>query len=189
MMGFCRENRMIETPRLLIRLPQADDVKAILKICNSDHVLRYNAMEKVSADELIKKFETTHEDYWTFHLVCKASKEVIGAVFIEPDTLRYKVRSVSISYYLDEAKTQNGYMQEALNEVLNYIFTILKMDIVTARVFSPNTASIRLLKKLGFLHEGTLRHAVCGYGDIIYDDLLFSLFKSEFDYADKQKDY
>ncbi|MFQ6862455.1 MAG: GNAT family N-acetyltransferase [Beduini sp.] len=186
-MKSSRENRVIETPRLLIRLPQADDVKAILKICNSEHVLRYNAMNKVSTAELIKKFETPHESYWTFHLVCKESNEIIGAVFIEPDTLRYKVRSVSISYYLDEAKTQNGYMHEALNEVLNYIFTILKMDIVTARVFSPNIASIRLLKKLGFLHEGTLRHAVCGYEDVIYDDLLFSLFKSEFEYLENKK--
>ncbi|MFQ7300689.1 MAG: GNAT family N-acetyltransferase, partial [Beduini sp.] len=60
-MKSSRENRVIETPRLLIRLPQADDVKAILKICNSEHVLRYNAMNKVSTAELIKKFETPHE--------------------------------------------------------------------------------------------------------------------------------
>lgn len=177
------KNITMETQRLLIRLPQADDVKAILKICNSDHVLRYNAMEKVGADELIRRYEMQLADHWTFHLVSRASNEVIGAIFIEPDMLRYKVKSVSISYYLDKAKTQNGYMHEALNEVLNYIFTVFKTDVVSARVFSPNIASIRLLKKLGFQHEGTLRHAVSGYGSIIYDDLLFSLLKSEFIYA------
>lgn len=183
---FSIKNITMETPRLLIRLPQAEDVKAILKICSSDHVLRYNAMDKVSADELIRRYEMQSADHWTFHLINKASNEVIGAIFIEPDMLRYKVRSVSISYYLDEAKTQNGYMCEALNEVISYIFTVLKMDIVSSRVFSPNIASIRLLKKLGFQHEGTLRHAVCGYGDIIYDDLLFSLLKSEFDKDEKR---
>ncbi len=175
-----REKKIMETQRLILRSPQVEDVSAIFKICNSDNVLRYNAMEKVSTEELTRRFESESADHWTFHLVIKGSEEVIGAVFIEPDMLRYKVKAVSVAYYLDEKETQKGYMYEALNELLHYIFNVLEMDVVSARVFSANVASVGLLKKLGFQHEGTLRHAVCGYGDNIHEDLLFSLLKSEF---------
>ena len=66
-------------------------------------------------------------------------------------------------------------MYEALHTIIQEL--LKENDIISARVFVGNDASKKLLEKLGFTHEGTLRHAVKGYQDIIFDDQLFSITK------------
>ena len=110
----------------------------------------------------------------------KELKKVIGIISIHRDDLRYGVKSMCLSYYLSETYTRQYYMSEALDRITNDLFT-LGCDVVTARVFADNKASIGLLKKLGFSHEGTLKHAVKGYKGIIYDDCLFAKLKENKD--------
>ena len=64
---------------------------------------------------------------------------------------------------------------------MNFILSSLSLDveIIVARHFGGNTASQVLLKKLGFVHEGTLRKGIKGYKDIIYDDCIYSLMPDE----------
>ena len=70
-------------------------------------------------------------------------------------------------------------MTEARRSLLPYAFEVLQVEVVSARVFSGNRGSERVLEKLGFVKEGTLRRAVKGYGGIIYDDVVFSLLREE----------
>lgn len=50
---------------------------------------------------------------------------------------------------------------------------------ILAKVFKENKDSAKLLERLHFTYEGCIIKCVKGYNDIIYDDLLFSLFKDE----------
>lgn len=160
---------MLETKRLIIRNGNKDDIQDIQEFRNSEFVLKYNAMNVSNEEEILK--EISH----SYILYEKYIKKVIGVISIEEDTLRYDVHSKCISYYLNEKYTRQGYMIEALQQVLKELFK--ENDIISARVFVGNDASKKLLEKLGFMHEGTLRHAVKGYQGIIYDDQLYSLIK------------
>lgn len=153
------------------------DLNDILPIHNSEFVLTYNAMRIVSRDEMLQSIKKSTEN--TLYIFHKLDKRVIGAIFIVEDQLRYKANSVCLAYYLSEEYAKNGYMSEALTKVIELLFD-KGFDIISARTFSKNIASFKLLKKLGFLHEGTIRHAVLGYNDIIYDDDIFSITKKEF---------
>jgi RimJ/RimL family protein N-acetyltransferase len=63
-------------------------------------------------------------------------------------------------------------------EVVRYAFDELRLDRVQAWVFANNTASKRLLHKLGFTHEGTMRARVrWGAGRV--DDEVFGLLRDE----------
>ena len=88
--------------------------------------------------------------------------------------------SLCLSYYLAQAHAGKGYMTEALEAVLAYLFRERKPDVISARALSVNAASIGLLEKLGFVREGCLRRGVRGYGDVLHDDVLFSILKEDF---------
>ena len=165
----------LETKRLILRTPTGADAAAYLPICNSEFVLRYNAMTTKTLSQVEKEFSTQPEN--TILLIQKATGRLLGAVFTGEDSLRYGVESVELSYFLAEAYTRQGYMREALDAVIAHIFTTTQAECISARSFAPNAASQRLLESLGFSCNGLIPRCVRGYGDIIYDDTLYSKFK------------
>lgn len=59
-------------------------------------------------------------------------------------------------------------MTEAVRQVCALAFSTLDLLRITALVYSPNTASRRVLEKNGFLLEGVMKNAVVK-GDMVYD--------------------
>ena len=170
----------LETPRLILRSPSVRDAKDYTDIHNSYFVLRYNAMAPTTAERMEKKFTDPEYRENTFFLEEKSSGKLIGAVFLEDDDLRYGVASKSVSYFLDEAYSQKGYMKEAMQALLAKLFWDEKLECVSARAFADNTASRALLKSLGFQENGIIPRCVKGYNDVVFDDTLHSLFREDF---------
>ena len=171
---------LIETPRLLLRTPRRQDAPAMLRIHNSPFVMLYSPMKPWDLPRMEKQIEQeAAQPGRAFYIEEKAGNTLIGGLWLEEDELRYGPAALTLSYCLDEPAARKGYMTEALTAVIRYAFTDLKLDVLSARVFHENAASLRLLKKLGFTHEGTLRRAVTSGGGVTYDDMLFSLLREE----------
>jgi len=62
-----------------------------------------------------------------------------------------------LTYALHSHFWRQGLMTEAARAVLRYGFEELKLNRVSAQVFTDNIGSIRLLEKLGMVKEGRLR--------------------------------
>lgn len=166
----------IRTERLLLRHPAVSDAEAYMRIHNSEFVLRYNAMEKQTLEKIETMFSSDCAD--TLLLCAKTSGKVLGAVFLQEDSLRYGVDSVELSYFLDESATGNGFMREAMRGLISQLFADGK-QCVASRVFVPNTASHKLLLSLGFHRDGVIPMCVKGYGGRIFDDTLYSVLAEE----------
>lgn len=169
-----------ETERLIIRTPKLDDFDDLFTIRNSEFVLKYNAMEKLSEENFFKKLKEESKSDSIYNLQLKESNEVLGTIYFSEDDIRYNVNSLAIEYYLGEKYVCFGYMTEALNVLFLYYFNTINIDIITARVFLENIASRKLVEKLGFKCEGYIKKCVKGYNDIIYDDTIYSLFKEDY---------
>lgn len=169
----------LETKRLIIRRPEPRDVDDYMQFCNSEFVLRYNAMTPKTREEVLTQFSGERAQQNTFVMELKERGKVIGAIFTEEDSLRWGVESRELSYFLHEVYSRRGYMKEALRAVIDYLFTDEKLECAAARVFAPNTASRRLLASLGFHQDGCIPRCVKGYGNVVFDDTLHSLFRSE----------
>lgn len=167
----------MKTKRLNIRKPNVNDILCYKEIQNSDFVLKYNPMSLKNEERIKREFEENED----MLLLENEVNKVIGAVFLDEDSLRFWDKSIEISFFLKEEYSNNGYMYEALQKVLEYIFTEKQMKSVTARAFAENIYSIKLLKKLGFKQDGYLRNAIM-HNNILWDDTLFSLTESEFYY-------
>lgn len=168
----------LQTNRLLLSPVSPEDAKALLPIQNSEFVLKYNGMEPWDLEKMRAWIGKEKEH----NLVIKSREngQVIGLIGIVEDSLRYDVGSKELNFYLAEEFSRRGYMTEALNAVIRRLFEEAGLSVVTARAFTPNAASRRLLEKLGFHLDGVLRRCVKGYGGAVFDDAVYSLLKEEF---------
>jgi RimJ/RimL family protein N-acetyltransferase len=171
----------METERLLLRGVQPGDEEDLFEIRNSEYVLQYNCMKKITMEQLQEQLMKDMESKDIYCIVLKENGKVIGMIDLESDGLRYGVNSLVISYYLGEQYASKGYMTEALREMIRYVFEEREVDVLAVRAFKANEASGRLIEKLGFIYEGCIRRGVKGYQDIIYDDMIYSMLREEYE--------
>jgi [ribosomal protein S5]-alanine N-acetyltransferase len=87
-------------------------------------------------------------------------------------------RSASLGYCLNEAAWGHGYATEAVGALLRWAFDTLELNRVQAETDTRNVASARVLEKVGFVREGTLREDCVVNGEVS-DSWVFGLLRRE----------
>jgi RimJ/RimL family protein N-acetyltransferase len=87
-------------------------------------------------------------------------------------------RSVSLGYCFDEPAWGHGYATEAARALLQWAFEALPLNRVQAEADTRNAASARVLEKLGFVREGTLREDCVVNGEVS-DSWVYGLIKRD----------
>ena len=87
-------------------------------------------------------------------------------------------RSAALGYCYDQAAWGHGYATEAAHAVLQWAFHAYELNRVQAETDTRNAASARVLEKLGFTREGTLRED-CIVNGHISDSWVYGLLKRE----------
>jgi ribosomal-protein-alanine N-acetyltransferase len=87
-------------------------------------------------------------------------------------------RSASLGYCLGEAAWGHGYATEGARAVLQWAFDTLDLNRVQAETDTRNAASARVLEKLGFVREGTLREDCIVNGEVS-DSWVYGLLRSQ----------
>ena len=78
---------------------------------------------------------------------------IIGRIALT-GVMRGAFLSAHLGYWIDQEHQRKGYMTEAVREVTRFAFDVLGLHRVQAAVMPHNTASLRVLEKLGFRKEG-----------------------------------
>jgi ribosomal-protein-alanine N-acetyltransferase len=86
--------------------------------------------------------------------------------------------SMELGYWVAEPYWGNGIAVEACRVLIEHAFKEYAPKRLQARVIAGNSASMRVLDKLGFKHEGTLRSALFRR-DRFEDVLMYSLLPME----------
>lgn len=154
---------MIETARLILREPVADDLAWTLAEMNTPMITRH--LGGVRAPEAVAEgfarnldgFARTGTGFWTVVLRdggINAGKCGVGTIETgdAPAALRGQLQ---IGWSLAERHWGLGYAEEAARAVLQHAFTQLARDAVFSQTSDSNHASTRLMSRLGFtrLHE------------------------------------
>ncbi len=154
-------NHRFQTARLLVRLPQADDLADLFEVHRDDAVNRYLPFVawQIPADSTawFERAVTRLHDNTGLQMVMVAndSQKVIGSCVLFRFELDNEV--AEIGYALAQAHWGKGYGFEAIQALIDYAFVVLGMRRLVAHVDVRNLASHHLLLKLGFTHEGVLR--------------------------------
>lgn len=172
----------IETDRLRLRAITAEDVDDFFAVYSNVEVMRYWSTpplpDKEAASKVIREIQEgfKNRQMLKWGLALREDDKLIGSVTLfHPD---FTHRRVEVGYALGREYWQKGYMQETLNAVFNYAFDELNFHRLEADVDPRNTASIRILERLGFQREGYLRERWQVNGEI-QDAIFFGLLKPD----------
>ena len=113
----------------------------------------------------------------TFAFAITVDNMVIGSIGIFRQGNIHR-QTAELGYYIAEEYWGKGIMTEAVKQICEYVFA--KSDIIRiyAEPFAYNIASCRVLEKVGFQYEGTLRSNAVKNGKVI-DMEMYSLLKAE----------
>jgi len=113
----------------------------------------------------------------TFAFAITVDNMVIGSIGIFRQGNIHR-QTAELGYYIAEEYWGKGIMTEAVKQICEYVFA--KSDIIRiyAEPFAYNIASCRVLEKVGFQYEGTLRSNAVKNGKVM-DMKMYSLLKEE----------
>ena len=154
---------------------EISDAKELMKLCNavdrrylSDHLP--NPYTEKDAEEWLKMVTNNDASTGIYRaIVCDG--KLIGSISVEK-----KDDDAEIGYMLLNEYSNKGLATEAVKQICSIAFKILSLEQITANVFQPNIASIRVLLKNGFKYKGAIPNAVIKDGDV-YDLLIYVLTK------------
>jgi RimJ/RimL family protein N-acetyltransferase len=166
--------------RVRLRFLTAADADALFAIFADPEAMRYWSSsawtDPHNARAMIEESEAGYRSGTLLRLGIEAQGSVAGVITLrkfDPDN-----RRCEIGYMLARPYWGQGLMQEALPAVLDYAFDVLAMHRIEADVDPRNTASSRLLERLGFRHEGRLRERWFVNGEVC-DSEYYGLLRHE----------
>lgn len=170
----------IETDRLLLRPFTESDAEIFFAYCQNPN-LGNNAGWKPhdtleESREILQTAFIGQPNIWA--IVLKETQQLIGTVGFLPDPKRENPSSRMIGYWLAETYWGHGFMPEAVQAAIKYIFAELRLNLITANCYPHNERSQHVLKRNGFVYEGTLHQAELTYDGRLYDHQCYYLLNN-----------
>jgi [ribosomal protein S5]-alanine N-acetyltransferase len=180
---------LIKSDRLIIRMATMEDVPLIISYYSENKTF-FTPFYPAWTDNFFT------QDYWQLQVevdlrgfrngsslrLCIFPKNnpnrVIGVINFS-NFVRGVAQYCTVGYSLAQSYQGNGYMQEAMEAAIIYVFQHLYIHRIMANYMPHNRRSANLLKKLGFVVEGYARDYIMINGEW-EDHILTSLINHSF---------
>ncbi|MDH2415525.1 GNAT family protein [Nocardioides sp. CER19] len=172
----------LHTDRLRLRPFTAADADDLFALHSSAHVLRYwdspPWREPARAERFLAACRQMADEGTGARPAIERASD--GAFLGWCSLTRWNPdhRSASLGYCLTDAAWGQGYATEAARALLQWAFDTLDLNRVQAEADTRNAASARVLEKLGFVREGTLREDCVVDGEVS-DSWVYGLLRRE----------
>ncbi|MBB1243792.1 GNAT family N-acetyltransferase [Streptomyces durbertensis] len=172
----------LHTARLRLR-PFADtDADALFTMHSSTSVMRYwdspAWKERDRADRFLAVCRRIADEGTGARVAIDRASDGAFVGWCALSSWNPEYRSASLGYCLDEATWGHGYATEAVHGLLRWAFDTLDLNRVQAEADTRNVASARVLEKVGFVREGTLREDCVVDGEVS-DSWVFGLLRRD----------
>ncbi|EJR23574.1 GNAT family N-acetyltransferase [Bacillus cereus] len=161
----------LHTQRLYLRQMKASDSLSMFKIWSDPDITKFmnisNFTDESQAKDMIQFLNELAQNNKAirFTIIQKESNHIIGSCGY--NSLDFENSKTEIGYDISKKFWGKGYAPEAISSLLDYAFTHLKLYRVEAKVEPANVNSIKVLEKLNFTFEGTLRKSEKSAGKLI----------------------
>jgi ribosomal-protein-alanine N-acetyltransferase len=157
-------NHILYSKRLVLKVLDQRAAKEVLKFTqkNQDFLAEWEpkrdpdffslkAQRKLLINEGVRIKNGQLYKVWIYKV--NEPNRIIGSISLN-NIVRGVFQSCHLGYRIDEDEQRKGYMTEALQVVINYAFNELGLHRIEANIMPRNKASLRVVEKLGFYHEG-----------------------------------
>jgi [ribosomal protein S5]-alanine N-acetyltransferase len=182
---------ILENERLILREITMEDAEAIFAIRGDYEVTKFNIgaaypdIERAQQLIVSMKEQYLEKSELRWGITLKPHREVIGMVGFNYWN-RLDNRG-SIGFDLNRSYWRRGIMGEALRLVIIFGFEEMALNRIEADASVHNSASINLMKSLGFVQEGLQREQYYEAG-AYHDLVLLSLLRRDWDYQNLLND-
>ncbi|MFU8875190.1 GNAT family N-acetyltransferase [Micromonospora sp. SL4-19] len=153
----------LRTDRLVLRPFTADDLDALFSYRSRPEVTRFlyhdpydEAAARAAIDRVVRRTALREPgDVLNLAMVLPETGELIGDVLLVWTSAEH--RQGEIGYVLHPDHAGQGYVTEAAREMLRLGFDGLGLHRIVGRLDARNTASARVLERLGMRREAHLR--------------------------------
>jgi RimJ/RimL family protein N-acetyltransferase len=160
---------VLNTERLLLRMPEAGDVPAITQQAGvfeiADTTLKishpYTPQDARNwIHDVGKQYRAGTLLQWVIFL--REKNELVGAIGLSGIDREH--RHAELGYWIGKPWWRSGFATEAARAVVQFAFSETGMHRIYAHHFSRNPGSGRVLQKIGMQYEGKLREHVVRWG-------------------------
>jgi ribosomal-protein-alanine N-acetyltransferase len=178
---------VIDAERVTLRTPQMADYPAWaeLRAASRDFLTPWEPLW--AADELSRSsfrrrvrhyLRDLREDMgYALFIFSNADGALVGGLTL-CNVRRGVTQACTLGYWTGAPYARQGYMTAAVRAVIPFVFDSLELHRLEAACLPSNTASIKLLERTGFGHEGLARRYLRING-VWQDHLLYALLDSD----------
>lgn len=178
---------VIETERVLLRAPQMSDYSAWaeLRAASQDFLVPWeplwapDELSRASFRRRIRHYmRDMQEDVgYALFVYDTRSTSLVGGITL-CNVRRGVTQSCTLGYWVGAAHARQGFMTAAVRAVVPFVFDSLELHRLEAACLPENTASMRLLERVGFKREGLARRYLRINGDW-RDHVLYALLETD----------
>lgn len=180
----------VRTERLTLRAYTPDDLDALWAYERLPQVQQWLGWVPHSRAELAEAMERESSD--TTHVMVILGAAIIGHIMVIPrdgwaqtDVAAHaKGLEAELGWIFDPAYGRHGYATEAVRAVIGLCFDTLKVRRIQAGCFADNTASWRLMERLGFRLEEHSRSTALHRDGTWHDGRTYALLREEWPTAE-----
>jgi len=169
------------TERLRLRPFQASDFAALATYATDPDVMHY--MEEGVLDEQgVRAFlqKNAGDGATAYALLLRDKDDLVGHMVFHP---WFAPQTYEIGWVIAPPHQRQGYATEAARELLRFSFEDLHAHRVIATCQPENTASYRVMEKIGMRREGHFRKCIHRGGDLWWDEYFYAILAEEWDQA------
>lgn len=158
-MRLIHPEQVIETERLRLEPLQPDHAAGLFALLQDPQIYRYIPQEPPVAqsllaqryDQLARRLSPAGDEAWlNWAISLTATGEYMGQV----EATVFEDQTAYLAYLIGAAFWGHGYATEACTRVIRLLFDDYHVTQIKAEVDTRNTASMRLLERLGFVRIG-----------------------------------
>lgn len=159
------------TKRLSVRNAKFTDIYRVMEMETDKDNRKF--IWQGTYEEHINEIESETDLLLVFEDIGDNSFIGYSLICLTPKSEVFELRRIAID------KKGLGYGQEVMQGLLKFCFDTLKMNRFWLDVYPDNGVGIALYKKLGFIHEGTLRQSYKSDRGYL-DQMIFSILKEDY---------
>jgi len=149
------KEKILKGKRVFLRQPKAEDFQELVLLYKSSRKFHRGLVQtpitKTAFEKYLAHSQLEANEYF---LICRNEDgAIVGSVNLS-QIFRGNFKNAYLGYYLGEKFTRRGFMTEAVEVLVRFAFTGLKLHRLEANVQSENLASIKVLQRNSFTKEG-----------------------------------
>lgn len=172
----------LESKNLIMRRFKLEDLDDQFEVVSNEDVAKMSDFHPEEREETLLNIKSAIRDYDTYEACWaieeKESNKVIGHIRIKHCSLESK--TCTLLWAVGKNYWNKGYSEEALKEVIKFLFKEHPFEIIIVEYYSSNIYWQSILEKVGFKKDATLRRRKINPVTNEKEDLIiYSILKEE----------